>query len=273
MSYQLFSYLASLFEPFLLKYQTQNPILPYLYTDLVDLFRSMLKLIIKDKVVENCRSGNGLTKMDFESGSVFKRNRDVTIGFSTESFLSHLKKNDLVKDSNTQYFYNNVRKRVVSTIKRMSERCSLQSAVARNAVIFSPEIMLENTEGNPQKKFISLLQHLVSLQIVSCHKADKAVIQYGNVRTDLQKAGIDLSKVSHLDDFYFKELKIAKYPEFCLVVKIFRTLSHGQADVEWGFSLNNAVLQSNMKHDFVVSKRLIQDHLVSKNLKPHTQWR
>ena len=57
----------------------------------------------------------------------------------------------------------------------MSERCPLQSAVARNAAIFNPEIMLENTEGNFQKKFKSLLQHLVSLRIVSSHKADKAL--------------------------------------------------------------------------------------------------
>ena len=46
-----FSYFVSLLEPFLLKYQTQNPMLPYLYTALVDLFRSVLKLIIKDEVV------------------------------------------------------------------------------------------------------------------------------------------------------------------------------------------------------------------------------
>ena len=152
----------------------------------------------------------------------------------------------------------------------MSERCPLQSAAARNAVVFNPGIMLESTEGNLQKKFKALLQHLLSLRIVSSHKADKALIQYGNVKTDLQRAVIDLSKIPRLDDFYFKELKVAKYPEFCLVIKIVLTLSHGQADVERGFSLNNAVLESNMKHDSVVSKRLILDHLVSNNLKPHT---
>ena len=141
----------------------------------------------------------------------------------------------------------------------MSERCPLQSAVACNVVILNPEIMLEKTEGNFQKKFKSLLQHLFSLRIV-----------YGNVKTDLQNAGIDLSKISRLDDFYFKELKVAKYPKFCSVIKIALTLSHGRADVEQGFSLNNAVLQSNMKHDSVVSKCLIQDYLVSNNLKPHT---
>ena len=36
------------------------------------------------------------------------------------------------------------------------------------------------------------------------------------------------------------------------------------------FSLNNAVLQSDMKRNSVVSKLLIQNHLVSNNLKPHT---
>ena len=74
--------------------------LPYLYTDLVDLFRSVLKLIIKDEVVENFWSDNQLTKIDFQSGNVFKKNRDVTIGFSTESVLSDLKKKDIVKHSN-----------------------------------------------------------------------------------------------------------------------------------------------------------------------------
>ena len=103
-----------------------------------------------------------------------------------------------MKDSNIMIMYDNVRKCVVSTIKKVSERCPLQSAVARNAVIFSSEILLENTERNLQKKFKSLSQHLVSLWIVSSHKA-----------------GVDLSKISRLNDIYFKELKVAKYPKFC----------------------------------------------------------
>ena len=71
--------------------------------------------------MENCRSGSQLTKIGFQSGNVFKKNRDVTIGFSTESVLSDLKKKDLVKDSNIQDFYDNVRKCVVTTIKKMKE--------------------------------------------------------------------------------------------------------------------------------------------------------
>ena len=92
--------------------------LSFLYTDLVDLFRLVLKLIIKDEVVENRRSGNQLTKIDFESGNVFKKNRDVTIRFSTESDLSNLKKKDQMKDRNMQNIYDNVRNLLLVLLKR-----------------------------------------------------------------------------------------------------------------------------------------------------------
>ena len=92
----------------------------------------------------------------------------------------------------------------------MNEKCPLQSAVARNVVIFNPDIMLDAITGNLQKKFRSLLQHLVSLLIVCSPKTNIALIQYVNVKTNLMKAAIDLSKISQLDDFYFKDCKVSR---------------------------------------------------------------
>ena len=69
--------------------------LPYLSENLVNLFRSVLKLIIKDEVLKNCRSSSQLTKVDFEIANIIKKNRDITIGFSTESVLSNLEKKDI----------------------------------------------------------------------------------------------------------------------------------------------------------------------------------
>ena len=51
--------------------------------------------------------------------------------------------------------------------------------------------MLGNNEENLQKKFKSLLQHPFLLWILSFHKSDKALIQYGNVKEDPQEAAID----------------------------------------------------------------------------------
>ena len=67
--------------------------------------------------------------------------------------------------------------------------------------------------------------------------------------------------IDRLDDFYFKEAKIGVYPGLASVLKIILTLSHGQADVERGFSLNKSSLQTNINENSVVGKRLVKDHI------------
>ena len=52
-------------------------------------------------------------------------------------------------------------------------------------------------------------------------------------------------------------------------MQIVFVLSHGQADVERGFSFNKAPLETNMSEMTVVSKRTIKDHMYTFNLKPY----
>ena len=45
-------------------------------------------------------------------------------------------------------------------------------------------------------------------------------------------------------------------------------LSHGQAQVERGFSTNKLVLDVNMQNETLVTQRIVHDHMVSENMKP-----
>ena len=99
-----FSYFVSLLVPILVKYQMQNPMLPYLYTGIVNLFRYVLKLISKDEVSEKCLSDNQFSKRGFKSGNICKKNRYVTLRFSIEHVLFYLKRKYLVKDSDIKTF-------------------------------------------------------------------------------------------------------------------------------------------------------------------------
>ena len=47
------------------------------------------------------------------------------------------------------------------------------------------------------------------------------------------------------------------------------TLSHGQADVERGFSLNDKLLVENMQEQSLISQRIVKDHMLSSSYKPH----
>ena len=58
-----FSYVASLLEPFLTKYQANCPMVPYLYKNLTALFRSLIKINIGDEVLEQCSIGYKLLQI------------------------------------------------------------------------------------------------------------------------------------------------------------------------------------------------------------------
>ena len=49
-------------------------------------------------------------------------------------------------------------------------------------------------------------------------------------------------------------------------MKIILTLSHGQASVERGFSINKSLLVHNLTETSLISERIVLDHLRSKNV-------
>ena len=54
------------------------------------------------------------------------------------------------------------------------------------------------------------------------------------------------------------------------VIKLVLTLSHGQASVERGFSVNKDVVTDNIPVDGIVGRRLVRDFMLTNNLNPHT---
>ena len=52
-------------------------------------------------------------------------------------------------------------------------------------------------------------------------------------------------------------------------LRLLLTLSHGQAAIEPGFSHSSFLLKTNMSPETVIAKRLIKDHMLSNDLKPH----
>ena len=263
-----FSYVASILQPFLKKYQCQKPMIPYLYGDLTKMYRSILKIIIKDDVV-NETNGYQLPKLDKEEN--VKKGKDFNIGFATEGIIKDIEKKDIVTKEQMKSFYENVETCVKAIIDKLNERCPLTSVVVRNSVVFNPIMIVQSKVGPLIKKLKPLLQHLCSLKIIQSFKCDKIISQYECMKTDIDAASVNIDEFpeTRLDEFFFKRIKISnKYAELSQVVIIILTLSHGNADVERGFSLNKGILQNNIQTKSIVMKRLIKDHMLSHDLKP-----
>ena len=80
---------------------------------------------------------------------------------------------------------------------------------------------------------------------------------------------VDINGISRLDDFYFQILKISKYSELASILNNILTMSHGQSDIRRRFSCNAHLIEDNIKDDPIVSKRLIEDYLVSNDFSPY----
>ena len=81
---------------------------------------------------------------------------------------------------------------------------------------------------------------------------------------------VSLKKIKIVLMIFILKNYVLLYKELSFVTKIILAMSHGQAAVERGFNINNSALKTNISSEGVIAKRLIKDHLLGNNLKPHT---
>ena len=104
---------------------------------------------------------------------------------------------------------------------------------------------------------------------------DKALLQFTSfvqtcLRTEPEKMQRFKRSKHRLDYFFFKELTgVSIQKELCMFLQVLLVISHGQASLERGFSLNKSLLVDNMEEMSIQCCRLIKDHLLLNKLSPH----
>ena len=108
--------------------------------------------------------------------------------------------------------------------------------------------------------FRKLCDHFVDCKLISTHCADRAEESYHKFIScaDIKKKceHFDASN-DRLDDFFIPLL--STHAELRDLVKIVLTISHGNARVESGFSINEDTLKDNMKERTLVAYRIVYD--------------
>ena len=120
-----------------------------------------------------------------------------------------------------------------------------------------------------------LLYNLVHLKIICSSQADQALSEFSSFyHTSLRERKTSFESFQkerdRLNDFYVKETDISNYKNLSSVFKLVLVLSHGQAAVEWGFSVYNKALNFNMGEISIISRKLIIDQMNSHSLLPQS---
>jgi len=95
----------------------------------------------------------------------------LSVGFVAESTLRDLAKKDFLPKNAKDEFYERVVKCIKTMVGKLKERCPLDSAVVRNAVVFNPTTVVNCRESSLVKKLKSLLQHLMLVKLIPVHIA------------------------------------------------------------------------------------------------------
>ena len=100
--------------------------------------------------------------------------------------------------------------------------------------------------------FKSLISRLVYLNILQPKLGETTLSQFTSFIENCVKGNPEnvssFNRIEQrIDDFYFNEMKnLSDYGDFCKNLELVFILSHGQADLEKGFSLNKNLLKQSM---------------------------
>ena len=72
------------------------------------------------------------------------------------------------------------------------------------------------------------------------------------MKSDYQEQFVSFNEEIRLDDFYCSMLKSEKYSDLLEFLKVLLILSHGNAAVESGFSINKDMIVENLKEDSLI---------------------
>ena len=155
---------------------------------------------------------------------------------------------------------------LIVLIEKLLERMTVSLSFLRSLQCVIPtNISDKEKKIRCTKEFQRLVYYLSGNSIITSAVGDKAFQEHSvliSTGEEIGKCSKFDRKNERMDNFYFKKFDIDDtYRNLAIVLQLIFVLSHGQASVERGFSLNKGVLNDNMTELSIISRRVVKDHL------------
>ncbi|XP_041858035.1 uncharacterized protein LOC121650545 [Melanotaenia boesemani] len=251
------------FQPFLTNYQTDAPMIPFLGRDLEDLIRSLLRRFIKRDVHVDL-SPVKLVKLDVTDQKLWVSPKQLDIGLGATAALKGMSGSQSGgSERDVLLFMRDSQTALSKLCQNLLLKCPLKYPTVRNMICLDPQKMYTEPDMCLQKMKALIIKFVQDKKLSGGVTAgDKIAEQFqkfllSEARGEEFIAFSALDGKSRVDSFLHKAMN--GYAELWSFVEKLLLLSHGQATVERGFSINKQVEMYNMNEDTVVSQRLICD--------------
>ena len=230
-----FASIASTLEPFLIKYQSSAPLMPFLYDDLMALLRSLMSRYVKRDIVDKAKTASDLYKIDVLSKDIRRLYKDVDIGVAATKLLTESKVSQAAK----MEFQMQSMEFLAATTGKIVERSPLQYKIVRAVSCLVPHKIVNNSTVC-ESRMVELVQILYDAKRVSADIADKAKLQFSilcrKATDDLKSTFRNYDRSQELDKFYYEVLgNDHDVAELWLVVRKVLVLSQEMQMLNLGF--------------------------------------
>lgn len=231
------AYLASCVTPFLLMFQSSQPVVHVLYQKANELVRQCMLLFMKpDVVAEN--EGRNLTEVNCEQSKNWLESGKMAIGSGTKRALKS------VQESKHKEILLAIRSCLKTTTVYLQNHLPISNAVLRDLQCLHP---MARKQATGRATVGRLCQHLKKVSKTDAfvdrvdaewllYMASKEVDAFSQqITADICSYWSNVSKVTDVTG-------CKMFPHLSRLAKASLTISHGNAVAERGFSVNTAVL-------------------------------
>ena len=261
----IFLTIAKIVTPFLVMYQTDAPMLPFLRGDLHDLIRGLLTRFIKKCVLDKANTVTKLLGLDPTDQSQHVSSNSVDIGFAAEKIMREHKRAKKLSEHDCLSVRLDTKKCLIAMTKKLLHKCPVNYPLVRNLNWLVPDSICHkpNECVAHLKRCLCLLSESGHVEVRNC---DDIIKQYNGFlrKAATQDAYLEFRvSTDRLDKLLYDSLaNDDDMKKLWDVVRIILILSHGQATVERGFSVNKVTMVDNLTEHTLIAKRVVKDHVM-----------
>lgn len=238
-----FQILSSELEPFLREFQSDKSLAPFLYTSLTTVIKTVMNRFVKPDVLKK----HSVLNIDVTIDDNLSTANEINVGYATKHVLDTMDKKDVSK-RDILLFKNECRTCLKLFVIKMMKKSPLHFSLTKGISCIDPSIAGSSLAV---KRLDNTIEAFIASKIISGIEGDKIARQYKDFcsNKDVHKNFPEYyRKKDRFDMFWIKMLNAYGLQDSSNLenfVKIILTLSHGNAALERGFSINKECITHN----------------------------
>lgn len=251
-----FQQMAEKVEPFLRNFQSDEPMSPYLYRFIKGTVHSIMDLFIKPDVLA---ASTNISTIDLKKQDNLISVNDLSLSFSVKQYIKMNRK--CISDKNILLFRTDFRRIMQVFCEKVNLKSPLKTKLCKAISFLDPTVAKHETLA--KNRLNDCLLILLNSKRIDSSEADRAEAQFKEVYASEDFKEIKNNK--RLDHLWLKDIikEDKQFKDLRKVVTIVLTLSHGNAALERGFSINKEILIENQLESSLIAQRQVYDGVIN----------